>query len=265
MKMLEKIGELDDLIHNEYEKYFPKTIESKFSKKFPYTFHISNLFTVSTNFIKNSIFDCSENDDLFGVKILFRSLIEHFLRFQYVNFNWMNNHDDEISKKYLEFTEAREKLDQVKAVFSEYKLSNPEFQIKSWRKVFDDIPGLKKYSKKEIEQETLKYNYKNIIKELKVIDDKSDTKSTLFGSLIIEYSELSSFVHGGAGAHKQILLLNNKDIREKEYLRIVGLAYQIAGTVKLFSLLMMVQTDEESFNEHYLTIDELLKKVNDNY
>lgn len=263
MEKLEKIRDLDNLIHNEFEKYFPETMKSKFSKKYPNTFHISNLFIISTNFIKNSIFDCSETDDLFGVKTLFRSQIEHFLRFKYVNFNWMKNQNDEASKRYLEFTEAREKLDQIKTAIAEHKLSNPQFQIESWKKVFEDIPTLRKYSKKEIEQETLKYTYKNIINTLKEIDEKSETETSLFGSLIREYSELSSFVHGGAGAHNQMFLFNEKRRREKEYLRIGGLAFQMAGTVKLFTLLMIVQVDKEHFKDHYLIIDELIKKVNE--
>lgn len=263
MERLNKIRDLDDLIHAEFEKYFPKTMESNFSRKYPMTFHISNLFTISTNFIKNSIFDCSETDDFFGVKILFRSQIEHFLRFKYVNINWMKNKSDDVSERYLEFTEAREKLDQIKTAIAEHKLSNPEFEIDSWKKIFEDIPSLKKYSKKVIEQETLKYTYLNIIKTLKEIDKNSGTETSLFGSLIREYSELSSFVHGGAGAHNQMFLFHDKDKRESEYLRICGLAYQMAGTVKLFTLLMIVQTDRDNFEDHYLVLDELIKKENE--
>jgi len=263
MERLEKIRDLDDLVFEEFQKYFPKTMESNFSKKYPKTFHISNLFTISTNFIKNSIFDCSETDDLFGTKILFRSQIEHFLRFQYVNFNWMKNQSDDVSEKYLEFTEARAKLDTIKTAIAKYKLSNPDFEVESWKKIFDEIPGLKKYSKKEIEQQTLKYTYKNIIKTLKEIDKKSENETSFFGSLISEYSELSSFVHGGADAHNQMFKFNDKRKRENEYIRICGLSYQMAGMVKLLTILMIVQTDKEKFKNHYLMLDKLLKKVNE--
>ena len=263
MERLEKIRALDNLVFEEFQKYFPKTMKSNFSRKYPKTFQISNLFTISTNFIKNSIFDCSETDDLYGVKILFRSQIEHFLRFQYVNFNWMKNQSDDISEKYLEFTEAREKLDKIKTAITAHKLSNPDFEVESWKKIFEDIPDLKKYSKKEIEQQTLKYTYKNIIKTLKEIDKNFGNETSFLGSLIKEYSELSSFVHDGAGAHNQMFKFNDKNKREDEYIRICGLSYQIAGTVKLFTILMIVQTDKEEFENHYLIIDKLLNKVND--
>ena len=263
MDRIEKIRDLDDLIFAEFQEYFPKTINSNFSRKYPKTFHISNLLTTSTTFIKNSIFDCSETDNLYGIKILFRSLIEHYLRFKYVLFNWMKLKNDSISEKYLEFTEAREKLDYIKSVIAEQKLSDPDVEVKSWQKIFEEIPSLKKYSKKEIEQETLKFTYKKIIKTLKEIDQGSENETKFFGSLIREYSELSSFVHGGAGAHQQMFVLNDEIKRRDEYFRICGLAYQIAATVKLFSLLMIVQTDKEEFTGHYLKVDNLLSKVNE--
>lgn len=263
MQRIEKIRDLDDLIFEEFQEYFPKTLKSNFSNKFPKTLHISNLFTVSTNFIKNSIFDCSETDDFFGVKILFRSQIEHFLRFKYVSFNWMKFKNDEVSERYIEFTEAREKLDQIKSVIDEQKLSNPEFEVSSWQKIFEEIPSLKNYSKTEIEKETLKYTYKNIIKTLKEIDRDSPTETSFFSSLIKEYADLSSFVHGGAGAHNQMFLFNDELKRKDEYFRICGLAYQMAATVKLFTLLMIVQIDKKEFEEHYLLLDKLIKKVNE--
>ncbi len=261
MERIEKIRDLDDLVFEEFQQYFEKSTKSVFSKNFPKTFEISNLFAISTNFIKNSIFDCSETDDLFGVKILFRSLIEHYLRFKYVYFNWVKSKDDETSKRYLEFTQVKEILDKIKSSISEHKLSNPDFEISSWQKIFEEIPELKKYSKKEIETESLKYTYKNIIKKLKEIDEKAEHETSFLGSLLLEYGELSSFVHGGAGAHNQMFVFNDEVKRKNEYVRICGLAYQMAATVKLFTLLMIVQSDKEEFEKHYLIVDNLLKQV----
>lgn len=262
MEKIEKIRDFDDQIFEEFKKYFLKLHKSNFSKKFPKTLHISNLFTTSTNFIKNSIFDCSETDDLFGVKILFRSLIEHYLRFQYVNFNWIKSKSDDSSEKYIQFTQAKEILDQIKSSMTARKQTNSKFEMPSWQQIFDDIPSLKKFTKKEIEIESVKYTYKNIIKTLKEIDKNSETGTTFWGNLIIEYSKLSAFVHGGAGAHNQMIIFNNEMKRMDEYARICGLAYQMAATVKLLTLIMIIQTDKKEFEEHYLALDKLIKKVN---
>ena len=259
MERLDQIRDLDDLVFGEYKDYFPKILDSEFSRKYPKTIYLSNLFTSSTTFIKNSIFDCAEKDDLFGAKILFRSLIEHFLRFKYVFFYWMNNQDDSVSEKYIEFTEAREKLDQIKATISEYKLSNPDIEVKSWKRILEEIPSLSKYSKKQIENETLKYSYKNIIKVLKEADNTLGGESTFYNSLILEYANLSSFVHGGAGAYKEMMKMTDSSIRIKELIRISELSYLLSGSVKLYSTLMLFQTDKEEFGKHYIRIDELLK------
>jgi len=257
---IENIRDLDDLVFEEFQIYFPKISSSKFKEKYPITLKLSILFTTSTNFIKNSIFDCSENDDLFGAKILFRSLIEHFLRFKYVWFNWAKYKDDDCARKYLEFNEAREILDSLKSEIDKYKLMNPDFQVSSWSELLDKFPNMKNLSKKEIEEETLKYTYKNIIKFIQQTIKNQEVP--LLGSLILEYSKLSSFVHGGIGAHQELLTFNNEKDRVKEYERICGLSFQIASSVKLFSLLMIVQTDSNEFDKSYLVIDNLMKRIN---
>ena len=80
------------------------------------------------------------------------------------------------------------------------------------------------------------------------------------GSLIIEYSKLSAFVHGSSGSHHEMTEYRNKSERIKEYERICGLSFQMAGTVKLLSLLMLVQTDKDRFENNYLKIDQIMKK-----
>jgi hypothetical protein len=260
MNNIEKIRDLDEEIFEEFKIYSNKVLFSKFSTRFPSTAQLSNSFTISTNFIKNSIFDCSETDDFFGVKILFRSLIEHYLRFSFIWFNWMKTKSDYDAKRYLDFTHAREVLDTIKADIDSYKLSNPDFKIDNWNELLSQIPSCKNLSKKEIEEETLKYTYKNIIKLLKEIDEgKKDT--TPFGSLIKEYSKLSSFVHGGSNCHDELLKFHDEEERQQEYNRICSLTFQMAGTVKLFSLLMLVQTDRHDFENSYLNIDRIIKKV----
>lgn len=81
MNEIEKIRDLDYEIFKELQEYFPKTINSQFKKDFPITSALSSMFDTSGTFIKNSIFDSCEADDYYGAKILFRSLIEHYIRF----------------------------------------------------------------------------------------------------------------------------------------------------------------------------------------
>lgn len=257
MSNLEKIKDWDNEVFGEFKIYFPKISTSNFSKQFPVTLHLSSLFTTSTNFIKESIFNCCENDDLFGIKILFRSLIEHYLRFQLIWFHWVKNQSDIDAKRYLDFTTAREILDSIKAEIDAYKLSNPDFKVSNWEELLINIPSCKNLSKKEIEAETLKYTYKNIIKSLK----ETVKKESLLCSLIIEYSKLSSFVHGGNGSHQEFLIYRNSIKRKQEYNRICGLSFQMTATVKLFSLLMFIKTDKDTFENSYLKIYKIIRSL----
>lgn len=261
MMDIDQLRGWDDEIHAEFETYFPNVFRSRFSKQYPVTTLLSTQFTVSTNFIKNSIFNCAENDDLFGVKILFRSQIEHYLRFSYIWFNWMKQKSDDTSRRYLEYSAAREVLDSIKSQVSEIQLSNPDFMIKDWDDLLNQFPNLKVYSRNEIEKETLKYTYKNIVKVLKQIDEFKEHQTTFFGSIIKEYTSLSSFVHGSIGSHDELLRFNEETRRMAEYLRVCTLTFQMAGTVKLFSLLMFVQTDKKDFASSYLKLDRLIKRA----
>ncbi len=258
---MDQIRNLDESVFEEFKLYFEKISVSKFASNFPSTVALSQSFTISTNFIKNSIFDCAENDDLFAVKILFRSLIEHYLRFKFVWFHWIKFKTDDESKKYLEFTNAREILDTIKSEFDAYKLSNPEFKIGNWNEILNKIPLCENLTKKQIEEETLKYTYKNIIKLLKEIDSDK-IESSLFASLILEYTKLSSFVHGGSASHNEIFKFGDEALRKRELERICSLSFQMAATVKLFSLILFIQTDKEDFEKSYLIIDQIIRKIN---
>ena len=253
--------DLDDEIFEEQKEYFPKTVNSNFRKEYPKTYILMSMFDTSATFIKNSIFDSCETDDYYGVKVLFRSLIEHFIRFKYLFINWGKTKSDIFANKYLDYGNAREVLDLIKAKVSEQQLFDPNFKIEDWDSFLKEHPNFKSKSRKEVDVETLKYTFKNIVKFLNEESKKGNYEiSSFLGHLIIEYSSLSSFVHGGMKSYQEMIEVNSEK-RMKEYNRLSGLAFQMSSSIKLFSLLMYVQTDRESFSKHYLKLDEILKKM----
>lgn len=216
-------------------------------------------------FINNSIFDSCEADDYYGAKILFRSLIEHFIRFNYLFVNWSKTKSDDFAKDYLEYSKAREVLDLIKATVSEQQLFDSNFKIKDWDTFIKGHPNFHNKTRKEVENETNKYTFKNIIRFLNEEFKKGDQEmSSFLGKLIIEYSDLSSFVHGGMKSYQEIMSANSDEKRTKEYNKISGLTFNMSNSIKLFSLLMYVQTDKDTFSKHYLKLDEILKRKNIN-
>lgn len=262
MNKIEKIRDLDEEIFEILQEYFPKTQDSNFAKNYPETNILINMLDTSATFIKNSIYDCSETDDFYGIKILYRSLIEHYIRYKYIFTKFGSIKSDQFAKEYFEYNDAKETIEIIRAKVSEQQLYNPNFQIKDWDKLLEDHPQFRNKTRKEVENETRKYSIKNIIRFLNNEFRKGNEEmSEYLGKLLIEYSKLSSYVHGGINSYKEMMNSDDKK-RDDEYNRICGLSFQLSGSIKLFNLLMYVQTDKEKFTKHYLDLDVVLKKIN---
>ena len=262
MTRLNKIRELDNEVFEQFKIYLPKLYESKFQNEHPITFQLFIDFDISTNFIKNSMFTCGEKDEMFGIKILFRSQIEYFLRFKYLFINWVKYQSDDISKKYIQFLNAKELIDYAKAVHSNFQLDNSTLKEIDWKKLLDKFPKLKNYSKQEIELEAAKFSYKNIIRFInnEVFANKS-TQNSFLGLLIVEYAELSSYVHGGIKSFENLDKYTDESIRKQEYIRIASIAYQICTSIKMFILTPTLKSEKEEFAPYYHNINSLLNKI----
>jgi len=263
MNKIDTIRDLDDEVFEIFQEYFPKTQNSKFIKTYPKTNLLISMLDTSGNFIKNSIFDCCETDDYYGMKILYRSLIEHYIRYKYIFIKWTITKSDEFSNDYFEFNNAREVLDLIKAKVSEKQLYDTSYKIEDWNRLLKDHPQFKNKTRKQVEKETSKYSFKNIIRFLNIELKKGEQEMSEFlGKLIVEYSELSSFVHGGMKSYQEMMVLDEEK-REQEYNRISGLSFQLSGSIKMFNLILYLQTDKDNFEKNYLKMDKVLKRINE--
>jgi hypothetical protein len=262
MSEIERIRSLDDEIFEEFQEYFPKIATSNFIEQYPKTYYIIQMLDTSSTFIKNSLLDSCESDDYYGAKILYRCQIEHFMRFKYVFFNWSHKNNDDFAKHYLEYCDAREVIDSLRSQVSEQQLYDPTFKIMDWDVLLQKHPSFRNKTRREVENETQKYTFKHIVHFLNshLKTDGSGTTEFL-GKFIAEYSNLSSFVHGGTKSYQEILSMQSDEDRHSEYGRICGLSFQMSTTLKLFSLLMYVQTDKEKFGTHYLNVNAIFKRV----
>lgn len=262
MAKIETLRDWDDEIFEELKMYFPKTVNSTFRTKYPKTYILLSMFDTGATFLKNSIFDSCEGDDYYGAKVLFRSLIEHFVRFQYLFVNWGKTKSDVFAEKYIEYGNAREVLDLMKAKISEQQLFDPNFKIDDWDVFLKEHPHFINKSRKEVDSETRKYTFRNIVNFLnEEFKTGNYEMSSFLGHLIIEYSNLSSFVHGGMKSYMEIMDANSEDKRNNEYERIAGIAFQTSSSIKLFTTLMYSQTDREAFATHYLKINEIISRI----
>lgn len=259
---IERIRNLDDELFEIFEQSNFLIIPFLKNSKIPKTTELFIMFMTGSNFIKNSIFDCIENDDVYSSKVLFRSLIEHFLRFKYIWVNYLMEKSDTKSEYYYTILEISEHLSLSKSIKAVNKINGIDEQTieEMWTELCKKFPKLKTYDKKEIEEFTRNFSIKNIIGFLTETVSKSDPKEFLLSKMIIEYSELSSFVHGGIFAYKSCFQYSNETERQNEQERIAGLTFQLCGTIKYFSYLIFYQFNKE-FGPLYLKTEELIKKV----
>jgi len=207
-------------------------------------------FSTRIEFIKNAIFTLYDVEDLYSSKILFRSLIEHFLRFQYLFFRYFEVKNDEPIIEYNLFSDLAEDIEYGKALRLVQEIrgdinSNPDIY-----ELLQKIkPEFNKYSKEEIKDNASKYRYRNIIRyiEEKLSSTKNkdnNKKNNFILNLIPEYSELSSFVHGGPFAEQYIVSHRNEDDRMNELFHIAELALFISISVKEFFFITVIQHDK---------------------
>ncbi len=70
-----------------------------------------------TGFLSNAIFDLAETDNVYCVNILFRSLIEHYLKSQYLLTRYFSEKSDAVGEEYFEFCDLIEQADDPTPIY----------------------------------------------------------------------------------------------------------------------------------------------------
>ena len=212
---IDKIIEIDDEVFEVSKRDAGKVFLSFKTNGMEKTGKALSLFQAKIGFLKNGIYDQVAPKNIYAARILFRSLIEHYLKAKYILFESAESGDDTIASDYYEFADASELLQ----LGSAYKIAGEIlYPGRSYGNVYDvlknQFPKLLKFTPKEISTKLSKYNYKYVIEYLYDIlyvqrKSKGDENNFLI-NLIPLYSDLSSYVHGGPSADKDIMDLSQK-------------------------------------------------------
>lgn len=213
---------VDDNIFNIIQKELLNLSIIANQSKYKQTATTLCFFIPRLGFIKNSIFDLADNNDIYSMKILFRSMIEHYFRVLYISLRFGELSDDSIGNDYLIFCDLDETYKYIKSLKNtiEYFDINgiPDSEIIDF--ISTHIPNIKKYSWNEIKPKVSGFSFGQIIKYL--IKTKKMRTDFLFDILPI-YSSLCSFVHGGPQAINNVfstidtLELENEKIKIKRF------------------------------------------------
>ena len=124
MQRLNNIVEIDEEIFEVFQDFIEKFSDVSKSFVFPKTLSTFMNFISSTNFIKEGIIELARTDNAYSLNILFRSLIEQFLKFQYIWMKFLEKKDDTIGEEYMEFYSYSEDIDYAKAWSKIYIMIN---------------------------------------------------------------------------------------------------------------------------------------------
>lgn len=201
---MKNIYDLEEFIEELAEKIEPHLpIVSEFLYNLDSTDKPLSIFSVTSLFpkiesIRIGIYELAKIEEYYSLSILFRSLIEHFVKAQYLWLKTLSNENDEVGIDYWLFGQNQEHINYVKALKNSYTLigirSKPEpIEILKQLGIISN-----KKSSKQIKKKYGQFLYKNMISYIsKKLKTHKTGAAPLLRTMLPRYSELSSWVHGG--------------------------------------------------------------------
>ncbi len=170
--------------------------KSFIKSKFPQSAKALTTYSLKLQYLSNSINLCKETEDYYSLCVLFRSLLEHYFRHLYIYSRALRENSDEAGVEYYGKLNGHEDLCFLKSNFSlNTKLSGEK---STW--------SLKGEQNKNLDDVAQNFKINNILSYLNKGIGKDKKMQTIskefFNKYSINYSTLSSFVHGGPYAEK---------------------------------------------------------------
>jgi hypothetical protein len=248
MDKYDKIKSIDDTYFEQYQIIMDNL--TSLVKNVKTSKSIMNLVSLNMyiNFLKTGMFDLYESDNIISMNVLFRSIFDYFLRFQYLFLRLIEEKNDNAVTEYLSDSNKHDIFGYINALkFIKQKL-NPSllthFQIPEIKTKIDD-----------------KYSYKKmiefIVKKTNLNNGKEDNLDFLT-KMLLKYSELSKYVHGGI----YDLEYNNQQKRQDEMLLILDITCKnaIACLHQIVLVLFQEHREKNILTETYNKLDFLLKE-----
>lgn len=216
---------------------------------YPFTFMALFSFIPKIESIRIAIFELVELGEFYSEKILFRAVIEHFLKFQYIWMRHLHEKSDDAGKDYFIFCGAKEELDFAKSLEARAVVVGEQLHINTLEVLKRLDSRLKEESNKSLKVRAEQFTHRNIVSYVsgKLNGSKEESKTEFLPDIIPAYSELSSFVHGGPSAHRYSEACSNPEIGKSEMRRNAALSLQMSFAVKAHTFLLFAQKDKRMF------------------
>lgn len=271
-----KLQNLCDALIDEIEKYDEKAFDIFHEESIELANNVINStipqsgttilsLLAGINSLKLGIFELCKSRDIYSLNVLYRSLLEHFIKINYFFHRIIVDKNDAVGEDYYKFYSKNEIALYGKSLEQINRIVDLEYQGKDIIQILYEIePELRNYSSKELREKISQYNYKNMIKFIfdKHNNSEKDKKHDILLSIIPEYSELSSYVHGGPFAIRNTAIKWKENEVEKKCCQFARSTFSLFVISKLISLFLFGLLIDKKYLKLHNKINNLWKESN---
>ncbi|EAT13191.1 hypothetical protein HF888_06845 [Bermanella marisrubri] len=242
---IDGILEFEDSFHEEWEKEAEKFIPVLCGSDYLHTASALVGLTASITSIKLGIYalaeDCETN--LYPAKVLHRTLIEHYLKFNYILARFLTEKTDEVGYEYIKYMCISEALSYIKASDVAKSMLGTSTDSQVLKKLKKEHPELN-ISQKELGRITSKWKHRSIIRYLKGNPSSLGGDNNYLLKLIPEYAELSSFIHGGRSAEEYCHGQFEHGLAKEMYIEVAETCF-LSNSIRVHLMLAAIEVDDQ--------------------
>jgi hypothetical protein len=231
-----------------FEKTITKLENNKKEILFPVSNQILRSLASNMSLIFRSIIENGKYCNLYPSMILYRSLIEHFLKANYIFEKTIYTQSDEVAEAFQKYYLISEFLAEKAGVLEMEDLQKGNINKTDFLKFlvtnFPDFEGFDKDNQREISAAIKQFSLKEMIKHSYNLH-KDKANSNVISNMIPEYSKVSTFTHGGMYANFLMEKFSEKNLTKNELERICEISMISVLTIKE-SIIMTYIPDEET-------------------
>lgn len=248
-KAIEIIRKADNEIYEVESQHLHLIAESVASSDIPKTGSILLGLFAAINSIKLGILDLSENLEIYSVKCLYRVLLEHFIKTNYIFYEFIKTKTDEVGGEYLIFSKASDVIGLAKSYNQMKKfIQQVTDKIDDYDIICSLSPEYKSYPRKNALDKINRFRRVNMLRTLITAgEEKENNPFVLLLRTMPEYSELSAFIHGNPSALLDVQKHYSNDTLQKESVRCARAAFNVTVVSKRLILIALGQIDERVF------------------
>lgn len=255
-KILKIDKDVDEIIEDQIDEIFDFIEKANH----PNTVRAFLRLLISSDNIKDGILYLSEKNELYSIHILYRSLIEQFVKSFYIMIRYLREKNDVCGTEFIEISDLDDK---IKNGMSYNKMLEIRYgkrmNIHQMLEVFKEVNSdFIKYSNDEIKAKSRQFKFTNLLEWLYKNSQKSENKDYFAILLMIpEYSELSSVVHGNPSAFSNLPEYDNdKDLENI----CIKMAYKTLG-LSNFIKRMAFQSFSFMDNKYEVTLKQIEEQI----